>query len=153
MRTSLRNGFALLALSSLVLSGCAAEAILEPLEEAVVEEAVIIDVPRHPLTGVELGSSVVSGPSIAVKIDNTSSGRPQVGIASADIVFEELVEGGVTRYLAVFHTTIPDEVGPVRPGRPQDAGIVPSYDGIFVLSGVGNSNLREIIRGSGLKLV
>ena len=78
MRTSLRNGFALLALSSLVLSGCAAEAILEPLDEPVivVEEEVIIDVPRHPLTGVELGSSVVSGPSIAVKIDNTSSGRP-----------------------------------------------------------------------------
>ena len=155
MRTSLRNGFALLALSSLVLSGCAAEAILEPLDEPVivVEEEVIIDVPRHPLTGVELGSSVVSGPSIAVKIDNTSSGRPQVGIASADIVYEELVEGGVTRYLAVFHTTIPDEVGPVRSGRPQDAGIVPSYDGIFVFSGVGNSNVREIIRGSGLKLV
>ena len=138
MRTSLRNGFALLALSSLVLSGCAAEAILEPLDEPViVAEEVIIDVPRHPLTGVELGSSVVSGPSIAVKIDNTSSGRPQVGIASADIVYEELVEGGVTRYLAVFHTTIPDEVGPVRSGRPQDAGLVPSYDGIFVFSGVG----------------
>jgi len=132
MRTSLRNGLVLFALSSLALSGCAAEAVIEPLDESgTVTEEAFVDVPRHPLTGVELGSTVVSGPSVAVKIDNTSSGRPQVGIASADIVYEELVEGGVTRYLAVFHTTIPDEVGPVRSGRPQDAGIVPSYDGIF----------------------
>lgn len=143
------------AAASLMLSACATEAVVEPLEEpqVVVEEAIAPDVPRHPLTGVELGASSVSGPAISVKIDNTSSGRPQVGIAAADLVYEELVEGGVTRYLAVFHTEIPEEVGPVRSGRPQDAGIVPSLDGIFVFSGVGNSNVREIIRGSGLKLV
>ena len=93
---------------ALVLSGCAAQP--EPVEDQVVEiieEVVEPEMPRHPLTGFELGSSEVSGPSIAVKIDNTSSGRPQVGIAAADIVFEELVEGGVTRYLAVFHSAIP----------------------------------------------
>lgn len=111
------------------------------------------DVPRHPLTGVELAGATVAGPSIAVKIDNTAAGRPQVGIAAADIVFEELVEGGVTRYLAVYHTAIPEEVGPVRSGRPQDADLVASLGGIFVFSGVGNSNVREIIRGSGSTLV
>jgi hypothetical protein len=44
-------------------------------------------------------------------------------------------------------------VGPVRSGRPQDAEIVASLGGLFVFSGVGNSNVREIIRGSGLTLV
>ncbi|MEQ9086752.1 MAG: DUF3048 domain-containing protein [Pontimonas sp.] len=139
---------------ALVLSGCAAQP--EPVEDQVVEiieEVVEPEVPRHPLTGFELGSSKVSGPSIAVKIDNTSSGRPQVGIAAADIVFEELVEGGVTRYLAVFHSAIPEEVGPVRSGRPQDADLVRSLGGVFVFSGVGNANVREIIRGTGLQLV
>ena len=139
---------------ALVLSGCAAQP--EPVEEQVVEiieEVVEPEIPRHPLTGFELGSSEVSGPSIAVKIDNTSSGRPQVGIAAADIVFEELVEGGVTRYLAVFHSAIPEEVGPVRSGRPQDADLVRSLGGVFVFSGVGNANVREIIRGTGLQLV
>jgi hypothetical protein len=138
----------------LVLSGCAAQP--EPVEDQVVEiieEVVEPEVPRHPLTGFELGSSEVSGPSIAVKIDNTSSGRPQVGIAAADIVFEELVEGGVTRYLAVFHSAIPEEVGPVRSGRPQDADLVRSLGGVFVFSGVGNANVREIIRGTGLQLI
>lgn len=144
-----------LALFSLVLSGCATEpdVVEEEVIEIVEEEVVEAEVPRHPLTGFELGPESVTGPSIAVKIDNTSSGRPQVGIAAADIVFEELVEGGVTRYLAVYHTEIPEEVGPVRSGRPQDADLVRSLGGVFVFSGVGNSNVREIIRGSGLQLV
>ena len=150
-----RSVVAGIALAAIILAGCTSEPekiedeIIEVLEETVIE----VDVPRHPLTGFELGSSGVSGPSIAVKIDNTSSGRPQVGIAAADLVFEELVEGGVTRYLAVFHTSIPDEVGPVRSGRPQDADLVRSLGGVFVFSGVGNSNVREIIRGTGLQLV
>jgi hypothetical protein len=144
----------LLALS-LVLGGCAVDDEVQEVEEVVetVEEAVEADVPRHPLTGFELGGETVSGPSIAIKIDNTGPGRPQVGIAAADVVFEELVEGGVTRYLAIFHTAIPDEVGPVRSGRPQDADLVPSFGGVFVFSGVGNSNVREIIRGAGLQMV
>ena len=101
----------------------------------------------------ELGTASLPGPSMAVKIDNTSSGRPQVGIAAADLAFEELVEGGFTRFLAVFESTIPAEVGPVRSGRPQDAGLVKALGGVFVFSGVGNANVREIIRGTGLQLV
>jgi hypothetical protein len=146
---------AIFSVALLALAGCAVQdEVVEDEVIAVVEEATENpDVPRHPLTGVELGSGSVSGPSIAIKIDNTAAGRPQVGIASADLVFEELVEGGVTRYLAVFHTAVPTEVGPVRSGRPQDADLVRSLGGVFVFSGVGNSNVREIIRGTGLQLV
>lgn len=146
---------AIFSVGLLALAGCAVqEEVVEDEVIAVVEEATEVpDLPRHPLTGVELGSDSVSGPSIAIKIDNTAAGRPQVGIASADLVFEELVEGGVTRYLAVFHTAVPTEVGPVRSGRPQDADLVRSLGGVFVFSGVGNSNVREIIRGTGLQLV
>jgi hypothetical protein len=155
MGLSLRSSVALVSVTLLSLAGCAVEEpvedeVIEVVQEEVVEEP---EPPRHPLTGVELGSNVVTGPSIAIKIDNTAAGRPQVGIAAADIVFEELVEGGVTRYLAVYHTAIPDEVGPVRSGRPQDADLVRSLGGVFVFSGVGNSNVREIIRGAGLQLV
>ena len=150
------SAVAAVASFALMLSACAVEP--EPVEDQVVEvfeveEGAEPEVPRHPLTGYELGSTEVVGPSIAVKIDNTSSGRPQVGISAADIVFEELVEGGVTRYLAVFHTAIPEEVGPVRSGRPQDADLVRALGGVFVFSGVGNANVREIIRGTGLQLV
>lgn len=143
---------------SLLLAGCSAaeaeETVSEPEVEVVEEvEEAAPDVPRHPLTGVELGTASVGGPSIAIKIDNTGAGRPQVGIAAADLVFEELVEGGVTRYLAVFQTEVPNEVGPVRSGRPQDSDLVAPIGGVFVFSGVGNSNVREIIRRSGVQLV
>ena len=157
MQRHFRFGMAVLAISALTVAGCAVQEdqveddVLEVVE--VEEVAVEPEVQRHPLTGFELESSSPVGPSIAVKIDNTSSGRPQVGIAAADLVFEELVEGGVTRYLAVFNTAVPDEVGPVRSGRPQDADLVRALGGVFVFSGVGNSNVREIIRGTGLQLV
>jgi len=157
MQRHLRFAMAALAISALTVAGCAVQEeqvqddVLEVVE--VEEVAVKPQVPRHPLTGFEIESEASVGPSIAVKIDNTSSGRPQVGIAAADLVFEELVEGGVTRYLAVFNTAVPDEVGPVRSGRPQDADLVRALGGVFVFSGVGNSNVREIIRGTGLQLV
>lgn len=155
MRSLTIRSFAALAGLSLVLAGCAAAEpeAEEPEAPAAEEQAAAPDVPRHPLTGVELGSATVSGPTIAIKIDNTGAGRPQVGIASADLVFEELVEGGVTRYLAVFQTAVPEEVGPVRSGRPQDADLVAPLGGVFVFSGVGNSNVRQIISRSGLQLV
>lgn len=155
MRRVLRPHASLASVVLLLLAGCAAsepveDQVIEVVEEVVLEEP---EPPRHPLTGLELGSETVTGPSLAIKIDNTAAGRPQVGIAAADLVFEELVEGGVTRYLAVYHTAVPEEVGPVRSGRPQDADLVRSLGGVFVFSGVGNSNVREIIRGAGLQLV
>lgn len=153
MRFSLKFT-SLVSVAVFAVVGCAAD---EPPEDEVVEIVEeVVEEPepfRHPLTGYEMAPESVVGPSIAIKIDNTSAGRPQVGIAAADIVFEELVEGGVTRYLAVFHSAVPDEVGPVRSGRPQDADLVQSLGGVFVFSGVGNSNVREIIRGTGLQLV
>ena len=78
-----------IAIFSILLAGCAVEVAPEPVDQVVEAEIeqVEIEVPRHPLTGVELGTASLSGPSLAVKIDNTSSGRPQVGIASADLVF------------------------------------------------------------------
>ena len=62
--------------------------------------------PTDPLTG----GPPVQGPVIAVKIDNTSAGLPQYGVAGADIVYVEQVEGGLTRLMSVFHTNLPSEV-------------------------------------------
>lgn len=124
MTSRLRFSLIGIAVSAVMLAGCAQGPGATP-EDDVLETEIVEEVPaesdvlRHPLTGSEIAEGSVTGPSVAVKIDNTSSGRPQVGIAAADLVFEELVEGGVTRYLAVFHTAIPEEVGPVRSGRPR----------------------------------
>jgi len=76
-----------------------------------------------PLTGGRL----VNGPAIAAKIDNTGSGWPQYGVGEADIVYVEQVEGGLTRLLAVFHSKLPTEVGPIRSVRTTDAELLPAF--------------------------
>jgi Protein of unknown function (DUF3048) N-terminal domain/Protein of unknown function (DUF3048) C-terminal domain len=58
--------------------------------------------------------------ALGVKLDNTERGRPQTGLAQADVVFEEMVEGGLTRLLAVYQSQDPDDVGPVRSARSTD---------------------------------
>ena len=73
------------------------------------------------LTG--LPGTVPDRPAAVVKIDNGGPARPQTGLNAADIVVEEEVEGGITRFAAVFHST-PSVVGPVRSGRTTDIGII-----------------------------
>ncbi|GAA2013528.1 DUF3048 domain-containing protein [Nakamurella flavida] len=77
-------------------------------------------------------------PVVAVKIDNTGAGQPQYGLADADIVYVEEVEAGLTRLLAVFHTVLPDEVGPVRSVRTTDGEVLSAY-GIPILAFSGGA--------------
>lgn len=94
-----------------------------------------VDADLWPLTGLPLDGGDSSIPALAAKIDNASMARPQVGLDEADIVFEQLVEGGLTRYVAVWHSTVPAEVGPVRSVRPMDPDIVSPFGGIVAYSG------------------
>lgn len=79
--------------------------------------------PRNPLTG--LGPVPVT-PVIAVKIDDTAPGRPQVSIDKADVVYIEAVEAGLTRLAAIFATNKPT-VGYVRSTRPSDPDLLLQY--------------------------
>ncbi len=81
--------------------------------------------PACPLTGVPApGGAVPQRPAMAVKIDNYPAGRPQAGLDQADIVFEEPVEGGITRYAAVFQCQNAALIGPARSARNIDIGIL-----------------------------
>ncbi|HEV8623024.1 MAG TPA: DUF3048 domain-containing protein [Acidimicrobiia bacterium] len=92
--------------------------------------------PLAPLTGVPDSSAATkSRPSIAVKIDNAPEARPQSGLDVADIVYEEVVEGGVTRFIAIFHSAAPPVAGPVRSVRPMDPDILSAYHGLVAYSG------------------
>ena len=88
-----------------------------------------------PLTGLSVPAGSPARPALAVKIDNHSAARPQVGIDRTDLVFEELVEGGITRYVALWQSSIPDEVGPVRSIRPMDPDIIAPFGGLVAFSG------------------
>jgi hypothetical protein len=96
-----------------------------------------------PLTGVPV-EAPPQRPALAVKIENSSAARPQSGLNSADVVWEEVVEGGITRFVAVFHSTLPPEIGPIRSVRPMDAAIAGPLHGLFAFSGGGPDFVRAI---------
>ncbi|TFD48352.1 DUF3048 domain-containing protein [Cryobacterium frigoriphilum] len=87
------------------------------------------------LRGVTVPAGSLMNPALSVKIDNHEAARPQIGLERADIVFEELVEGGLTRYLGVWQSDIPDTLGPVRSIRPMDPDIMTPFGGIAAYSG------------------
>ncbi len=92
--------------------------------------------PVAPLTGLPVADPArARRPALAVKIENAPVARPQSGLDAADVVFEEVVEGGITRFLAVFQSTDANLVGPVRSVRPSDPDIVSPFGGLFAYSG------------------
>ncbi|WP_245700198.1 DUF3048 domain-containing protein [Geodermatophilus siccatus] len=90
--------------------------------------------PAWPLTGVP-ADAVADRPALAVKIENSVDARPQTGLAAADVVWEQVVEGGITRLVAVYHSDLPPEIGPVRSIRPMDPAIAAPLDGLLAFSG------------------
>ncbi|MCP3853442.1 MAG: DUF3048 domain-containing protein [Actinomycetia bacterium] len=107
---------------------------------------------RFTLTGLPTASNP-SRPALAVKIDNVSRARPQAGINQADIVIEEKVEAGLTRLIAVFNSSAPSVVGPVRSARTSDVHILANlnqpllaYSGANqgVLNAIANSTLADV---------
>ena len=92
--------------------------------------------PVAPYRGTPADPSVLAAPQLALKIDNAPSAVPQQGIQEADIVFEVLVEGGLTRFLAIFQSQVPESVGPIRSGRSSDIPLLMPFDGaLFGWSG------------------
>lgn len=87
-----------------------------------------------PLTGVET-DKVADRPALAVKIENSTDARPQWGLEDADNVWEEVVEGGITRFVAVFQSKTPSRIEPIRSVRPMDAQVVGPLKGVFAFSG------------------
>jgi len=103
--------------------------------------------PLHvaPLTGLPDPLEMTKHRSaLTIKIDNTPEAMPQYGIANADVVYEEIVEGGITRLAAIFNTRLPTVVGPVRSVRRTDREIVFPIGGIFAFSGGAQYAVRSI---------
>ncbi|MGB8195959.1 MAG: DUF3048 domain-containing protein [Acidimicrobiales bacterium] len=92
--------------------------------------------PTAPLTGLPDPTGLsVKRPALTIKIENTPQALPQWGIDQADVVYEEIVNGGITRLAAIFNSHAPAKVGPVRSVRPTDTQVVWPLGGIFAYSG------------------
>jgi hypothetical protein len=103
--------------------------------------------PPGPLTGLPVADEeTAKRPALIIKVDNSDgptcegTARPQIGLNQADIVIEELVEG-ITRFMAVFQSNIPQTVGPVRSARSSDVDLITAFKKpMFGWSG-NNSNV------------
>lgn len=106
---------------------------------------------RLPLTG-QTADKIPHRGALVVKVDNSASARPQVGLDQADLVVEELVEGGLTRLAVFFHSRLPVVVGPVRSLRTSDIGIVAPTGGVLAASG-GARVARRAVDAAGVDTV
>ncbi|MFT4008937.1 MAG: DUF3048 domain-containing protein [Nocardioidaceae bacterium] len=138
------HGSALLAVavaSSLLLAGCGGKDEKEATTES--EASPTPTVLYSPLTGEQVEAEP-KHPIVVVKIDNSEASSPQIGLSKADLVTEELVEGGITRLAVMFDQTIPDNVGPVRSMRATDIGIVTPAKAVLVASGGAPQTLARV---------
>jgi Protein of unknown function (DUF3048) N-terminal domain/Protein of unknown function (DUF3048) C-terminal domain len=97
-----------------------------------------------PLTGQPVKGSTPKHPVLVTKIDNTGNSKPQVGLKKADLVTEEMVEGGVTRLAVFYYQHLPEVAGPVRSMRATDIGIVKPAHGVLVASGAAPPTIRRL---------
>ncbi|MGH2775807.1 MAG: DUF3048 domain-containing protein [Actinomycetota bacterium] len=101
--------------------------------------------PICPLTGEDPPKGVdLARPAVALKIENSPDSRPQSGLDQADIVYEEIVEGGVTRFMAIYHCHDVAEGGPVRSARFDDPKIAKPFTRILAFSGANEIVLGEL---------
>lgn len=108
-------------------------------------------VERSPLTGLEFKNGQPDNPVFVVKVENTEGGQPQYALNEADLVFEELVEGGLTRLAALYYSNLPGKIGHVRSTRATDIGIAAPVNGQIVASG-GSGGTYKRIKKAGIKI-
>ncbi|MEI4770312.1 DUF3048 domain-containing protein [Psychrobacillus sp. FJAT-51614] len=138
-----KRGF-IFAISILLLVACSdkeemTEDIIELVEEPAAAEEEVEDKEKElpyiaPFTGV--GSEVeLKHRAVLVTMNNHPLARPQSGIAKADIIYEMLAEGNVTRFLALYQSEIPDKIGPVRSARDYFVTIAKGLDAFYIAHG------------------
>ncbi|MFJ7669246.1 DUF3048 domain-containing protein [Lysinibacillus sp. NPDC097195] len=129
-----------LAFSALFIGGCSKDAseqeedVSKVDDEPAIEEPVKEETITAPLTGEIVKEEVTQRP-IMVTVNNHPAARPQSGIAAADIIYEMLAEGNVTRFLAVYQSELPENIGPVRSARSYFVDMAKGFNAFYVAHG------------------
>jgi hypothetical protein len=102
-----------------------------------------------PLTGVEIANtSDATKPVTAIMIENSPEARPQSGLKDAEVVYEAIAEGGITRFLALYQQNKPQLIGPVRSVRMYYVDWLARYNASVAHVGGSAAALREVRNGS-----
>jgi hypothetical protein len=106
--------------------------------------------PECPLSGINPDNGVPSRPALAVKVENLPSARPQTGLSWADIVYEEPVEAGITRFIAIYQCQNASRIEPIRSARLTDVDILAQFDSpLFAFAG-GQGPVVQAVRKAGI---
>jgi len=114
------------------------------------QKSLFADIFVEPTYNSLSGREGSDGEILAVKIDDSVSARPQIGIDRADIVYIEQVEGGLTRLAAIFSSEIPTLIGPIRSARISDIEILAQYGRVVFAYSGAQSKLLPVISAANL---
>ena len=127
--------FLFIIIAILLLAGCSTK---DQVEDEQDDETVMKDTDGSsgvfPLTGISTKEENARR-AVAVMINNHPQARPQSGLSEADIVYELLAEGDITRLLAVFQSETPEQIGPVRSARDYYIELAKGLDCLYVCHG------------------
>jgi len=119
-----------------------------PVADAYYEEyAPVYTGPVAMLTGLPLDEAYRYRRPIAVVVNNLFAALPQSGLSYADVIYEVLAEGNITRLIAIFQSQMPEVVGPVRSTRNYFAPMAMNHDAFLVHHGgsdAGYARIREL---------
>ena len=128
------------ATSLLFLTGCGSSATTTTKKSAPV-------VTTNALTGLP----GINGPVLYVKIDDTRAAHPQIGLDSADVIYIEQVEGGLTRIAAVFSNKLPTKIGPIRSARISDIDLMANYGRVGMAYSGAQSKFLPVLRSANIE--
>lgn len=138
----MKRFFAVFICSALFFSGCSKKedkpvSNVDEVEKK--EETVYVDpyegMEKNPLTGIYIDEETAARRPVAVMINNHKKALPQSGISEADILYEALAEGEITRLVAVFQELTADKIGPVRSARDYYTYLALDNDAIYIHHG------------------
>ena len=102
-------------------------------------------------TNVLTGLPGINGPVLFVKIDDTIPAHPQIGLDSADVIYIEQVEGGLTRLAAVFSNKLPAKIGPIRSARISDIDLMANYGRVGMAYSGAQTLFLPVLRASNIE--
>lgn len=131
-------------LGAAILSGCTDKEQVDEVQADVQDEqeAMVVEDTEEekelpfvtPFTGERVEEEITARP-VLVTINNHPLARPQSGLAEADVVYEMLAEGDVTRFLALYQSEIPESIGPIRSARDYFIDIAKGLDAFYIAHG------------------
>jgi hypothetical protein len=134
--------------AALLLTAACSDDDTDP--KAAPQESATPPPPTCPISGVDPDKEAdLARPAIAVKVENHSAAYPLSGLDKAEVVYEELVEGGITRFMAIYHCSDTKKAGPVRSARIVDPAIMIPITKILADAG-GNDIVLKALDKAGI---